>query len=74
MQDQAKHNTIWKMWTANCDMGQGIQEWTKQDFWNTAFKNFEVIHKEISDLTCCTNQMTGFHIERNTGFKWIKME
>ena len=55
-------------------MGQGIQEWNKQDFWNTAFKNFEVIHKEISDLTCCTNQMTGFHIERNTGFKWIKME
>ena len=24
-------------------MGQGIQEWTKQNLWKAAFKKFEVI-------------------------------
>ena len=25
------------------DMGQNIQEWNKQNLWNTAFKKFEVM-------------------------------
>ena len=27
----------------NGHMGQGIQEWTKQNLWKTAFKKFEAI-------------------------------
>ena len=28
-------------------MGQGIQKWTKQNLWKTAFKKFEVKKKSL---------------------------
>ena len=33
-------NTLFNKY--NTQLGQNIQEWTKQNFWKTAFKKFEV--------------------------------
>ena len=35
--------TVKTMFQDENNMGQGIQEWTKQNLWKTAFKKFEVI-------------------------------
>ena len=35
-------------------MGQGIQEWTKSNFWKPAFKKFEVIWSVV-----CTSSVIG---------------
>ena len=29
-------------WTFKFEIGQSIQEWTKQNLWKTAFKKFQV--------------------------------
>ena len=34
---------IWKKQYKFADMGLGIEKWTKQNLWKTAFKKFEVV-------------------------------
>ena len=37
------------------------------------FQSNVPFHMETNNLICCANQMTGFHMEYNTGLKWVKL-
>ena len=42
-------------------MGQGIQEWTKQNLWKTAFEKFEVMWSAEADYSDYSKQIYLVH-------------